>query len=308
MELINKIRIDLTSLLKNVNFVFQEYYYGETIEYQLKEIPDECAVNIIPPNGPYPGVYLIVNGLFENEYFKMLEALMHQFINEIEANLKLIKEKKNIAKYLGSIFSEFECIDNSIKENKKNQSIIYSRENVTVKKKLEFYKVDELEQEHTLSDFFYKQKQFIREILVFIDNRKFELNIETRSRKKHVPNSFTLINQKAQLPLLQDVIYGLKKSQFIDESTSFKQFEKIFCGKKIDEPIKWIGDFGDLRSFIKYLNDYGCIEDLKKSIWEVTLKCFVDKNGTPFIKLKLVGAKKTIKDDSIRRIAKNLKI
>ena len=88
--------------------------------------------------------------------------------------------------------------------------------------------------------------------------------------------------------------FNLKKSKFISNDTSFDNFIAIFSNKQISKNnrITWIGTNVELQWFIKYLvYHYQKVKDLKKDIWFVTVKCFVNSNKEEFTTSQLRDAK-----------------
>lgn len=106
--------------------------------------------------------------------------------------------------------------------------------------------------------------------------------------------------------LLTDLKNSLKIKGFI-ENTKASDFKKIFTGKEITKKICWLTNPSDLAYFIQKLQkvkvkikktgkvpgkSFFLIKDTKQKHWEITARCFVKKNGTPFSSKELSGLKK----------------
>lgn len=104
--------------------------------------------------------------------------------------------------------------------------------------------------------------------------------------------------------LLTDLKNSLKIKGFI-ENTKASDFKKIFTGKEITKKICWLTNPSDLAYFIQKLQkvkvkktgkvpgkSFFLIKDTKQKHWEITARCFVKKDGTPFSSKELSGLKK----------------
>ncbi|WP_027393526.1 hypothetical protein [Aquimarina latercula] len=90
-----------------------------------------------------------------------------------------------------------------------------------------------------------------------------------------------------------DILYTLKKENFIHKKTSFESFKNIFKDQPIEssDRIKWTGTIKELQWFVKYLvYDSKKVVDLDKDIWLVTMRCFVNKTGEEFTESQLRNA------------------
>ena len=82
---------------------------------------------------------------------------------------------------------------------------------------------------------------------------------------------------------LKDAFDRLKSKKFIDEKTTLSDFKRIFSGREVKNPIKWIAKNSDLSYFIKLLYSKAkLLEDLNQKHWKVAQKCFVNTEGIPF--------------------------
>jgi len=100
------------------------------------------------------------------------------------------------------------------------------------------------------------------------------------------PTSFMVKNPG----VLNDAFQQLVNSKFILASDE-ENFIDTFFGRTPKKRIEWQGDIGALSYFIKEINGEGIV-DVKKQIWNITLKCFSKENGESFTKSQLRYAKK----------------
>lgn len=106
-------------------------------------------------------------------------------------------------------------------------------------------------------------------------------------------NSFFYKQFNTNPDKINDLWNSLKLNNFISDDTPLPTFKKIFSGKKPEEPIKWIGYNNALYYFIKLLhNDLKLVENLNHRHWEITCKCFVDKEGKTFEQSSFRGMKR----------------
>lgn len=97
------------------------------------------------------------------------------------------------------------------------------------------------------------------------------------------PNSFTYLVKQDSEDKLRDAFDRLRSKKFIDESTTLPNFKRIFSGREISTPIKWIANNSDLYYFIKLLySEEKLVKDLKQKQWKVAEKCFVNSEGNLF--------------------------
>lgn len=107
---------------------------------------------------------------------------------------------------------------------------------------------------------------------------------KTKKTKDQVStDSFTYLGYKSAPEKLVDAFNSLKNSGLIAEETTKTDFDKIFSGGVIKNPVRWTGYTSDLYYFITQLHSKEkLILPLGKEIWAVTCKCFVRKDGTRF--------------------------
>jgi hypothetical protein len=82
---------------------------------------------------------------------------------------------------------------------------------------------------------------------------------------------------------LEDAWDCLVKNGLIARETPRTDFLRVFSGKVVDTPVKWLGFTCDLYYFILLLHTRKkLVRNLKKKVWEVTCKCFVRDDGSSF--------------------------
>lgn len=106
-------------------------------------------------------------------------------------------------------------------------------------------------------------------------------NISVRpSENRGSAFSFTYKQFATNPEKINDLHDNLLKNKFIAADTSLTSFRKIFSGKKVTVPVKWLGLPSELSYLIKLLhNEHKLVQDLKQKQWKVVPLCFVDKDN-----------------------------
>lgn len=95
--------------------------------------------------------------------------------------------------------------------------------------------------------------------------------------------SFTYKDFHKNSDKLNDLCDCLKKSGFIDKSTTATNFKKIFSGKEFTTPIIWTGNRSEFSYFIKLIhNNHELVVNLKQDQWKVAIQCFIKSDGSKF--------------------------
>lgn len=162
----------------------------------------------------------------------------------------------------------------------------------------------------------------IREERIKNENLKLDDIIKNGLNLKN--HSFELnesVKDNLDYSLLTDLKNSLKNKKYI-LSTKASDFKKIFTGEEITKKIIWSTTPTDLAYFIQKLlkvkvqikkpsktdkESFTLIKDTKQKHWEITARCFVKKDGTPFLPDDLSGLKKPAKSDTIDNCFKTLK-
>lgn len=121
--------------------------------------------------------------------------------------------------------------------------------------------------------------------------------VETVKKVKPSPKisitSFTLLDFEKSQDKLADAFDRLKNKEFIHKETTLPTFKKIFSGREILTPVRWVGNASDLYYFIKLIYSvHKLVKDLKQKQWDVACKCFVDKDGNALDKDRIRLLKK----------------
>lgn len=76
---------------------------------------------------------------------------------------------------------------------------------------------------------------------------------------------------------------NFKLNKWIPEDTSLATFRKLFSGKKIENPVRWLGNISELFYFVKLIYTvFELVERVGQRNWEITCNCFIDANGEKF--------------------------
>jgi hypothetical protein len=124
------------------------------------------------------------------------------------------------------------------------------------------------------------------------------VNEESTSSRKPQPVeiaycSFTYKHLNTQPEYIKDLFDSLKSNQFIDKSTIYIDFKKVFIGDQVLKPVIWTGNISELHYFIKLIHNINkSVIDLKQHQWEVACKCFIKPDGTAFDRAQLKEQKK----------------
>ena len=109
-------------------------------------------------------------------------------------------------------------------------------------------------------------------------NIKKKASVEAVSLK-----SFTYKQYYTAPGKLKDSWDCLKKNKLIHPETPWLDFKNIFSGDEVKTPVRWGEFMSDLSYFVKLIHkEHKLIKGLGRGIWEVTCKCFVKPDGTPF--------------------------
>lgn len=105
--------------------------------------------------------------------------------------------------------------------------------------------------------------------------------------------SFTYKHLTTQPEYIKDLFDSLKSNQFIDKSTIYTDFKKVFVGDQVLKPVVWTGNISELHYFIKLIHNINkSVIDLKQHQWEVACKCFIKPDGSAFDRAQLKEQKK----------------
>ena len=112
---------------------------------------------------------------------------------------------------------------------------------------------------------------------------------------KNLDNDSTYFKRSIEnRQMFYKVFLDLKKHKFIASDAAFDNFTAIFSNKQISKKnkITWVGTYVELQWLVKNLVYHSQkVQDLKKDIWFVTIKCFVNLQKVEFTASQLRDAK-----------------
>lgn len=124
----------------------------------------------------------------------------------------------------------------------------------------------------------------------------------TNVNKNITPTAFSHIHFN-HTSVVTNIFDSLKKNEFIDSSSSIRDFNNIFSNKEPKNKIKWTANISDLWYFVRCLIENKKILPLGNNIWKVTNQCFVDKDGNEFGWKRFKGLHKTANAEKIKKAA-----
>ena len=266
-----EIRIELNAIVNDKKKI--KYCEKEAIKLSKKlyKTPDDLerlqAINFLEANKGYKGNF---NMLIDNYCKDFTNNLYTSFYNTITEDKAESLVESNSHPNPNTIIEDITKINKLSKLD--NSYVIDSIENfkkyMIIAIEAQFYKVTPL-------------------VLNSIENRKTPVEKpKTKSKTKH--QSFTYKKYNTEQSLLTDLMKALKKRKFIAEDTELANFRKVFSGDIVIIKIVWVGNLSELSYFIKQLhNELKYVENLKQKHWEVTLNCFIQKDGSLYDRKKL---------------------
>ena len=109
-------------------------------------------------------------------------------------------------------------------------------------------------------------------------------SIKKVHKHKHVPQSFTLVNQNPPHSKTTAVFNKLRDKEFIFRDTNIKDFRALFSGEKIYKPVTWIAKQPLLRHFVLECEKQGVVNEIRKNKWEMVVNIFRNEEGDEFKK------------------------
>jgi hypothetical protein len=124
----------------------------------------------------------------------------------------------------------------------------------------------------------------ISKVVVIEVEPEIKKTSQKRTVKDSIPvHSFTYKKIEDQREQLTDLWNNLKLNNFISEDTTLANFRKVFSGREISTPVRWIGNISELFYFVKlFYTVHQLVENEGQKNWEITCNCFVDESGNPF--------------------------
>ena len=148
--------------------------------------------------------------------------------------------------------------------------------------------------------------RFCAKLIEFIETFGLDNNNKpTNDLKINKPKAFKLngiqntIKNKAI-----DLHNSLVTKQYLNEDCK-KDFVKLFTGQATENKITWLGQKGELKSFIEYLISFNKIENCKSNKWQITAANFKYKDED-FTPKKIKDGDKAKNDIKIKQIVQRI--
>jgi hypothetical protein len=113
----------------------------------------------------------------------------------------------------------------------------------------------------------------------------------TKSRKArariHTYSSFPYKKYHIDKSNLRDLRTGLQKLDLIPKKVKQREFDQVFSGKKVTNPLQWRGSLNELHYLIDRFNNTEILEKRITNQWEVAALCFILEGNTKIDKNKL---------------------
>jgi hypothetical protein len=172
-----------------------------------------------------------------------------------------------------------------------------------------------LNQDKNKLQFFKKEKAYINSIKQWLKNEEEFIQtfnsinlpkaevVEVKTEKK-VEDSFMLIEAQTSNEPIKELFNRLVIINCLSPESK-QDFIKAFNGKIPNEKIDWIGDFGDLRSFISLLKSENKIKNVGNRHWLIAMKLFL-RNGILFDNKTISDTKPTKNHTRILKIVQSI--
>ncbi|WP_396150595.1 hypothetical protein [Flavobacterium sp.] len=256
---------------------------------------------------------------FELSIFKNLKE-------HFEKKLPFIKGKTDHNPYTGlttaKIVNQNELIENLINNTKsilsqvdttimsdikyRNQANIYNLEILN--------KLHKTKQETLLKEFSKPETKYIKTIKKWLENEQdYFSRVVPIINQKVLPNTtyaekikaFKLIGNAALIKeKATDLHNSMVLKNYVSEDCK-KDFIKLFTGQTTENKISWLGQKGELKSFIDFLLSLGKIENCQSSKWQITAANFKFLNEE-FNYEKMNNTKKAKNDIKIKQIVQRI--
>jgi hypothetical protein len=154
------------------------------------------------------------------------------------------------------------------------------------------------------------EARYIKIINKWLQNEKeFFKDIEAELNQKQLPAPKEVKQQafhyKGDPENLSNTLNALHKLNAISKEIKLPQFKKMFNGERIDKPISWEADQGDLMIFIKYITKSPNLKFPYQQQWNIAVQCF-RINNIKLSSVNLKTCKSTTSEHKFRQAAKNL--
>ena len=256
---------------------------------------------------------------FELSIFKNLKA-------HFEKQLPFVKGKSDYNPYTGltafKTVSQTELIQNLI--NTTNSILSKGDTSVMVEKNLNdqanihnleiLNKLHRTKQETLLKEFSKSETKYIKTIKKWLQNEKeYFSSVVPIINQKSLPQATKVEPLKTfKLKGLQanikdkaiDLHNSLVTKQYLNEECK-KDFIKLFTGTQVENKISWLGQKGELKSFVDFLLSLGKIENCQSNKWTITAANFKFLNDD-FNANTIKDTKKAKNDINIKQIVQRI--
>lgn len=175
-------------------------------------------------------------------------------------------------------------------------------------------KLHRTKQETLLKEFSKSETKYIKTIKKWLQNEKeYFSNVVPIINQKVLPQATKLETIKAfKLKGLQttikdkaiDLHNSLVTKQYLNEECK-KDFIKLFSGTQAEKKISWLGQKGELKSFIDFLLSLGKIENCQSNKWTIAAANFKFLNDD-FNANTIKDTKKAKNDIKIKQIVQRI--
>lgn len=173
-----------------------------------------------------------------------------------------------------------------------------------------------LNQDKNKHQFEKKEKAYINSIKQWLKNEEEyiqtinSINLPKKEvyqikSEKIIDDGFSLIAAQTSNEPIKDLFDRLVSMNCI-RIESKSDFIKAFTNKTPSNKIDWIGDFGDLKSFISLLKSENKIKKVGHNHWSIAVKLFL-RNGNSFVNNTISDTKPTKNHTKILEIVQSIK-
>lgn len=150
----------------------------------------------------------------------------------------------------------------------------------------------------TIKEWLDNEKYFFQDIVPIINQKKLSLEVRTNTHK------YFQIKDSASRHYKANSLFDKLVIKNYLENGCKANFINAFTGTKSKDKINWIGDFGDLKSFIKYCDSEKLFND-STAIWVIASEVFTIKKVN-FVAKRIKDTKTTKNDYSIKKLVQSI--
>jgi hypothetical protein len=304
--------------LNSIHWVFKSQFEPKSTQLIFPRIREDgryCSVIYMRSD-----IELLKIENYKNYYYKRFESTSN--IELIKSELLQLLEK---AKFLLKFYNENLTIENNLVndviqklkdntvENRRFHTAIILIENLEPQDIFFGYDggIYNSDLEWTTRKYNYASNnnelaRFCSKLIEFIETFGLDTNNKpTNDLKINKPKAFKLngiqntIKNKAI-----DLHNSLVTKQYLNEDCK-KDFVKLFTGQASENKITWLGQKGELKSFIEYLISFNKIENCKSNKWQITAANFKYKDED-FTPKKIKDGDKAKNDIKIKQIVQRI--